>query len=240
MSARQRNLPAWLMALASRPVYNPRSLYGTCKERVKHLYKDNWDEVDCLPITIQRDLLTDWLMCEDVPDDNWAITLLSFNSWQDMLPIPPQIFVALMNHPFEIPRFAHEENHVVKRYVHWSQPNRDVPYKLLCPGCFNHIAKPGREWSGNWWEEMGWVFHAMVNHTVVAGDVLLYEIWATEAWCSRCITGSLLSIYSPYECSEMSEFHMIEGDVEQFNSGRLQGHRVSAQDYLNIPASDKY
>lgn len=238
----QRVLPAWLAALTSPPVYNSESLYQLCVNKVKTVYRDFWDETDILPRTVKNDLLESWLLSEDVCEDTRCadMFLSHISSWEELKPIDPQIYVALMNHPFEVPRFGNEENHVVKRYIHWAQPNRNVRYKILCPPCFNYIAKPARDWSGNWWNEMGWIFHAMVNHSVIPGDMLLYEIWATEAWCSRCITGTLLDIYSANECSERSEFHMVEGVMDQFNSGRLHGNFISEREYADVPASDKY
>lgn len=240
--AGMRNLPAWLQSRIVDTRHNPTPLYDICVAKVKDLYRDNWEETQILPRPIQNDLLTSWLHCEDVSMDPCCFdTWIShISSWDELKPIDAQVFVALMNHPFEVPRFAHEENHVVKRYIHWSQPRSNARYKILCPRCFNAIAKPGKDWSGNWWDEKGWVFHAMVNHSIVPGDMLLYQIWAVEAWCSRCITGTLLDIYSSYECEERTEFHMVEGIIAQFNSGRIHGNYTTDAVYATIPDSDKY
>lgn len=206
------------------------TLYDCSKARVQDVYRKNMDEiVDVLPRTVRDELLSSWLRSdEDWEDEELMETYSHLCSWNDIKEaMSPQIFVMLMSHPFVTPYWASEINHVITRYVEFTDTKNNV-VKQLCEKCFISIARPQEPWSGNFWCYKGWQFRTRNYHKIVPGDMIIYEIWNPRAWCSRCITQSLLDIYDRDYCRETTEFHFPSVCCySQWSSDIMKGNFVS-------------
>lgn len=186
------------------------SLYSLTKLAVRRIYKDNWDETKILPATIQKELLTDWLKCDDevLSDFEEENSILEHvNSWRRIKRIMcPQLFVDLMNHPNVIPSFACELNHVIKDCISW---HHNGGVENLCQWCFAHIADVRAPNSADVWERNGWMFFKHDWHNLVFAEDILKEVHDSNNWCSRCVTRSLIDILSEDECEDTTRFHYL-------------------------------
>lgn len=184
------------------------SLYTLTKRAVRRIFKDNWDETKVLPVTIQKELLNDWLKCDEELLDDFEeenSILETVNSWRRIKRIMcPQLFVDLMNHPNVVPSFACELNHVVKDCIHW---HHNGVIDNLCQWCFSDIANVRALDSADVWHRNGWLFFKFDWHTLVLGEDILREVHDSENWCSRCITRSLIDIMSDDECEDTTRYH---------------------------------
>lgn len=192
------------------------SLYSLTKAAVKRIYKNNWDETKVLPATIQKELLNDWLKCDEKLLDSFEEenNILEYiNSWERIKRImSPQLFVDLMNHPYVVPNFVNEFNHVIKKYVAWYPDFKTKNVLNLCTWCFTDIADPHAPDSGDVWKRNGWHFVRVNRHVYVYGVDMLDEIHDCSNWCSRCITHSLIDIYDQDECEDKTLFHYTKAD----------------------------
>lgn len=221
------------------------TLFNLAKNKVRSVYRDHWSETNVLPIRIQRDLLSEWLQCEE-PMDNIAAQMEDA-TWRELQPITPQTFVWLMSHPQEYPAFAFEKNHIVFNYyikLNY-QMKHDRDGVRLCSDCFSRTSKYYQPYSANLWLRKNEVYKKVTGHTVVHGDDLLeHVIWEGKNWCDECTCAPLFNVLSTWECEEEYDYHVYkkrawaydsdDSDDEppaKYNIYPLVGNRLSEQEF---------
>jgi hypothetical protein len=116
------------------------------------VYKNNWNETKVLPKTIQRELLLDWLRCDEKisesDDDVERIVARMERGWEALKPFGPTTFVYLMRLPDEVPPFAHERNHIIWDFYLWYEQGRE---KKICEPCYSGKSRFYRPGSANEW-----------------------------------------------------------------------------------------
>lgn len=185
------------------------SLFTLAKYKVRKVYRDHWAETNILPKKIQKELLEEWLGCEESMDS--VTPLLEDASWRDLQPITPQTFVWLMSHPLEIPGFAFENNHIVLDfYIRVTFDNKyDNDGYRLCSDCFPRLSKYYQPYSANVWLKNNWVFKNIKTHFVIKGDDLLENvIWDSKYWCDECTCAPLFNILDYWQCEDIYDYHV--------------------------------
>ena len=189
-------------------IYNAPSLYDMCKLKTRETYRSNWGEVTCLPQTIQKDLLKDWLHCDEImplsSDEESQITdIIDLQSPYHITrnrPMTVECFIALMNHPFEVPNFCDITCHIHHEYYIQTNMNTRIKSRL-CKQCFFTISDYYKPYSANLWKLQGVYYTLYKNHTVVDAENVLQEIiWEPKNWCDHCIIEPLCYILDYSEC----------------------------------------
>lgn len=220
------------------------SLYDLCLERVRDVYKYNWDQTEVLPNSIQTDLLRRWLYCDEEMDVVEWHTYSHLRSWRDIkFNMTPDLYIAIMMLPWEVPEFVHEINHVVIRFVEWvCYENDQYCIRRLCDSCFATVSKIFKRWHGNYWQENKWRFRSVHSHSVVEGEEMINIIWQHDNWCYRCITTSLLDIFSEDQCEDETEFHYmrhIETRDAEWKSNYILPNFVTDAEYAEVSIFDR-
>jgi hypothetical protein len=229
-------------------IYHPQSLYDITKKKVREVYKNNWNETKVLPKTIQRELLLDWLRCDEKisesDDDVERIVARMERGWEALKPFGPTTFVYLMRLPDEVPPFAHERNHIIWDFYLWYEQGRE---KKICEPCYSGKSRFYRPGSANEWLEKGWVFKRVENHSMIDGDRLLENlIWDEDNWCSLCIVEPLwIHILDDDDCLFDYEYHLKrrrtwshssseDSDIDYCKHTVMQGIRLNPTLYKFI------
>lgn len=189
--------------------YNAPSLFDICKLKVREVYRTNWSETMCLPKTIQQELLTDWLHCDEVfpelsddEEDKVKEVIANENPFHPdrSLPLSTDCFVSLMMHPFEIPDFVDEMAHVHFKYVVKTNVLNKAKQRL-CMRCFGIESQMIKPYSENLWKQQNVTYYEHVDHNVISADEIFSDvIWDTDNWCDRCITEPLFFIVDKDTC----------------------------------------
>lgn len=202
----ERHIPSIL----KKKTYNPKSLRQLSKTAVQIAYKHNWNCVKDIPRTLQMELLSEWLQCDEtIPvsdEDLDKIEDVVSRGWKGMRPWGPQTFVYLMMLPDDtIPSFADHDNHVIWNYHTWFNGEKKLD---LCNFCYMNISKEPKVYSANYWDEKDWTFWHVTDHTQVSGENILNTIWNRRAWCSVCYTEPLIDDILDYdECLADYSYH---------------------------------
>lgn len=224
-------------------MFSAKSLFSIAKKKILEVYKDHWTETNVLPKKLQKDLLEEWLH-NDIVDDDPNI-FLEHKSWNQLLPITPQVFVWLMCHPDEYPMFAYEYNHVIDDYYIKTNYESNCITRL-CKDCFPRISGFYKPYSANVWLENNLIFKNIKSHNVVRGDDLLENvIWQEKKWCDECTCTPLFTIESYWDCAAEYDYHHCnkrcyhydsddsEDECKEIYSERvISGNRMSPTDYI--------
>lgn len=125
--------------------------------------------------------------------DLWDMNRLEFNM--------------VMNHPFEVPEFVFENNHVVWDYYLWES---DEFTFNTCVICARKLFQFNDEQAEYYWgmKKTGWKFFHNKNHKQIDGAEMLNEvIWDLDNYCDICVIQSLYRIYSEERCREELTIH---------------------------------
>lgn len=192
-------------------VYQPSTLRNLAKKSVRQVYKNHWMETNVLPKFLQRELLLDWLKCEETiqesDEDIERIVQSMENGWDAMKPIGPLMYISLMRLPEGVPTFAFERNHIIWDYYIWTEGNIE---RKICHCCFAAKGRSFRLGSANRWLEKNWTFKRVTDHTMVDGEYILdFLIWKEKNWCSICIIEPLWEhILDDYDCFNDYSYHL--------------------------------
>lgn len=186
------------------------SLFNLTKNKVKKVYQNHWSETNCLPKILQKDLLEEWLRCDEVcpelmmPD---PALMLCCSSWEELLPICPQTFVYLMCHPPEVPSFVFEKNHII--YDYYTKSDYECTYKSrLCSNCFPLVSRYYYPYSANLWLRDNIIYKHCKSHSVINGDEVLEKvIWENNSWCDNCSITPLFKLLDDNDCYSEYDFH---------------------------------
>ncbi|QNL09583.1 hypothetical protein [Clinch densovirus 1] len=213
-----------MFSVKTNTVHQPKSLYEISKFKARETYRFNWQIIiNSLPKIIQRELLTDWLKCdEQLPSSEDEIdTILQFFSnrivnWEHL---STEEFLHIMQHPDEVPDFAFEKNHCHLRFWTMTRPWDTTWKKRLCYACFVSESKFYKPYSANVWQEMGVIFNETKDHCIVDGDKLLSEfLWESRNWCERCICVPLFTIFDEDDCRMFFNMHMRKRTFNYYDS----------------------
>ena len=230
----------------NKKTFQPKSLYDIAKKRVRVVFKDDWQHTKVLPKRIQRELLLDWMRCDEtIPESDEYITKTleaMENGWEYLKPISTETFLHLMRLPNEVPPFAYERNHVIWDYYEWHQ---GLHLEKLCNCCMVFESKFFEQYSANFWLENNWQFKRIQDHDVYSGEILLENlIWNRDNWCSRCITEPLWeNILDDEDCLYQYNYHLRkkrqyddsssedESDIDYRRVSNVVGNRMSPSMY---------
>lgn len=186
-------------------------LIDICKKKVMKIYQNNWTEIaGNVTKKLEKDLLEEWLRTDETMDEflmsDPALDLCC-SSWEDLLPISPQVFVHLMCHPNEIPSFVFEKTHVVFHY--YIKTNYQDTNKIrLCSDCFPRESKYYDPCSANYWFRDNIIYKKCISHNVINGDEILEKIiWDQYSWCDRCTITPLFNLLDDNDCCTEYNFH---------------------------------
>lgn len=233
-------------------VYNAPSLYDMCKLKTRETYRSHWDEVACLPQTIQTDLLKDWLYCDEIlplSDDEKTqiMELVELQSPYHITrtrPISVECFIALMNHPFEVPYFCDIVCHIHFEYYIQTHMNTRKQSRL-CKQCFFTISDYYKPYSANLWKQQGVYYTLYKNHTVIDADNILQEIvWEPNNWCDHCIIEPLCYVMDYSECrrkyyEESKYYSSIAWESDSSDSDDNDPDRCIVQTIQGFKVSDE-
>lgn len=233
-------------------MYSPKTLYALAKKTVRNVYKNHWNETKVLPKSIQRELLKDWLRCDETlpesGDELDKIVERMEDGWESLLPMCPAIFIHLMRLPNEVPPFAYERNHIIWNYYKWTD---DGIEKKICANCFVNIGQRYKPFSANLWFDKNWSFERIEDHTMLSGDELLEDlIWLAENWCVNCIYEPLWEhIFDDADCLAEYDYHFKrrrrwsssseDSDIDFCKTTAVKGNRIDPNMY-NIYKSNKW
>lgn len=111
----------------------------------------------------------------------------------------------LMNHPFEVPEFVFEVNHVVWDFYLWK--GGDITFNI-CVICAKRLFQFDNHRVEYYWGVQNFkIFHCKNHKQIDGGDMLTKVIWDHNNYCDICVIQSLYIIYSEEECREDSTFH---------------------------------
>lgn len=196
---------------------SPITLFNLAKKKIMSVYKDHWTETNVLPKVIQRDLLEEWLKCDELLSLEPA-TLFADMKWHQLQPITPQVFIWLMTHPQEVPYFANEHNHIIFDYYIQSDYN-NLNIKRLCGNCFPRMSKYYEPCSANYWLEKNLLYKHYKSHRIIHGDELLESIiWEGNNWCDECTCTPLFNILDYWDCDAEFDYHRYKKSKYQYDS----------------------
>ena len=205
-------------------VHQPKSLYELAKLKTRELYRFNWQVIiDDLPRSIQNELLTDWLQCdEQMPSSDEEIShILAFftHRYINWERLSTEEFLYIMQHPEDVPDFAFEKNHCHLKFWTMTRPWDTTWKKRLCEPCFVSESKFYKPWSANMWKERDVMFMKTTDHCIVDGHKLLPDfLWDPRNWCERCISTPLFTIYDEYDCRLFFDMHTRKRTFNYYDS----------------------
>ncbi|AAO38889.1 non-structural protein NS-3 [Blattella germanica densovirus 1] len=197
------------------------SLKDLCKQAVLKYYRWNWKKTEVLPVTLQNELLTDWLKCDEVVLEEFEELNerahqcdYEVNVWRRIKQIMcPQIYVGLMEHPDTVPQFAFDHSHIITTSIVWykeeyNSETESYERERLCSQCWYRMANPRADDSADQWYMNGWTFGREYSHYCVCSkEDVLDIIQDKNNWCAICVTQSLIDILTYDECVAETEFH---------------------------------
>ena len=198
-------------------------LYAIAKLRVRDLYRKNWNLTKDLPKKIRDELLTDWFQCREIfpmssdDEDEVKETIASAHPFHPDRPdaLSTKCFFALMSHPYEIPDFSDEENHVHFHYVirrrtvkkDFSDENV-IQENKMCTRCFYADSQFSKPYSENLWKQNRVLYFENTDHAVVKAENILEDvIWDPNNWCDFCVTEPLFFMMDKVECRTQYGLH---------------------------------
>lgn len=205
------------------------SLKSIVKRAVLKIYQYDWDKTKILPVTLQDELLTDWLKCdeellEDFEAENEFLLERGYtvNVWRRIKRIMcPQVFEGLMNYPSITVKFADNWNHIVTNSIWWYVDGDEIG--KLCENCWVRMANPSALDSAVQWELRGWSFIKEHSHYIVSAEDVIDQIHDRLTWCHICVYASLIDIFTYEECESETSFHEF-GCVPMLN--RIKGNNL--------------
>lgn len=205
-------------------VHQPKSLFELSKLKTRDTYRFNWQVIiNSLPKTIQLELLSDWLKCnEQLPSSDEELDrILEFFAtrtirWERL---STEEFLYIMQHPEEVPDFAFEKNHCHLKFWTMTRPWDSEWKKRLCEPCFVSESKFYKPYSENLWKERGVIFTETRDHCIIDGDDLLSEfLWDARNWCERCISTPLFNIFDEDDCRMLFDMHTRKRTFNYYDS----------------------
>lgn len=247
---KQQRVKQWNRMLETRKTkktFSAPSLYEIAKLKVRETYRQNWDEIKCLPKTIQNELLVDWLQCgETFPlsdsEEDKVKQLVRYEEPFDpnrTLPVSPSCFIALMEYPWEVPEFTDEWAHVHFKYVVKTNYNTNARNRM-CTTCFHEKSLCFKPYSENLWKQNNETYYLHTDHNVVEGEYVLEEVvWDSNNWCDFCITEPLFFIVDKDTCKSDYGLHTRkrpnfwndystddDSDIDYCNIKRIKGNEI--------------